>query len=73
MTPEQKFNNNVWSVLQKVREKSLYTKKGDLLEFWVEFGFYTKSSGQEIQGILEKLEEWGAIKIHDKGGSWEHV
>jgi len=74
MTPENKFNKNVLYVLNKIKERSLYTKTGALLEYWVLFDFLDGSGETPLPkdeiAILEKLEEWGAIKI--KMSAWEY-
>ncbi|MEK7519713.1 MAG: hypothetical protein AAB581_00500 [Patescibacteria group bacterium] len=76
MTPEEKFNQNVWYVLRQIKERSLYTKKGNPILYWVDFGFFdttgSSPSATDKAAILEKLEEWGAIKIQNRGGTWEY-
>lgn len=75
MTPEEKFNKDVWYVLRQIKEKSLYTKEGNPISYWVDFSFIdctgNSPSAKEEAAILEKLEEWGAIKIRSSG--WEYM
>jgi hypothetical protein len=67
MTPEEKFNKDVWYVLRQIKERSLYTKKGNPISYWVDFDFFdatgSSPSAADEAAILEKLEEWDAIKI----------
>jgi len=74
MTPEEKFNRNVWYVLRQMKERSLYTKKGNPIAYWVHFDFLDATGETPLAAdeaaILEKLEEWGAIKIKNSG--WEY-
>lgn len=76
MTPEEKFNKDVWYVLRQIKERSLYTKKDNPILYWVDFGFFdatgSSPSTADEAAILEKLEEWGAIKIQNRGGTWEY-
>ncbi|KKU95517.1 MAG: hypothetical protein UY29_C0025G0011 [Parcubacteria group bacterium GW2011_GWC2_48_17] len=76
MTPEEKFNRDVWYVLRQIKERSLYTTKGNSISYWVDFSFFDLTGGSPSAAneaaILEKLEEWGAIKIQNRGGTWEN-
>jgi len=72
MTPEEKFNKDIWYVLKRVKERSLYNTKGNPISYWVDFSFpyataSSPSAADEV-AILEKLEEWGAIKILNRMG-----
>ena len=73
--PEEKFNQDVWYVLRQIKERALYTRKGDPIEYWVDFGFFDATGSippaKDEVAILRKLDEWGAIKI--KSGGWEYV
>jgi hypothetical protein len=76
LSPEEKFNKNVLKVLERIKEKGLYTKKGNPIMYWVDFSLLNSASNSpsavEEAAILEKLEEWGVIKILNKGGNWEY-
>ncbi len=75
MTPEEKFNQDVWCVLKRVKERSLYTRKDSPIDYWVDFDFYAAGypSAAEEAAVLGKLEEWGVIKIHNRGGTWDYM
>lgn len=68
MTPEKKFNQDVWYVLQEIKKKSLYGADNKSVSY--EINFYVIASGcpsgKEEIAILEKLQQWQAIKITDK-------
>ncbi len=74
MTPEEKFNKDVFYVLKQIKERSLYTKNGDDILYSVDFSFFdltgSSPSAKDEASILGKLEEWGAIKIYSQG--WEY-
>lgn len=74
MTPEEKFNRDVWYVLRRIKERSLYTKKGNLIEYWVHFNSIDATgktpSADDEELILGKLEEWGAIRIDHNRSGW---
>ncbi len=66
MTPEERFNQQVWEILQDVKEESLATKQGQPV----------KHRTPHIQGagiipkerridILFKLQEWGILRVRD--------
>jgi len=74
MKPEEKFNKDVWHVLERIKKGSLYAKEGQPTSYSVNpnlaaIGY--PSATDEI-AILGKLEEWGAIKIKNQGGTWEY-
>jgi len=67
MTPEEKFNRDVWDVLRQIKEISLYIKKEQPIPYLVMFS-YIDAPGEtpypnEELAVLEKLQEWGALKI----------
>jgi hypothetical protein len=70
MTVKNKFKLNVKYVLEKLKERSLYIKKGGTLEYVVlpEIVSGLSVSAADEVAILEKLEEWGVIKILNPGG-----
>ena len=74
MTPEEKFNQEVFKVLQKIKERSFYAKKGRPIDYKVPIEFFDRSDKHRDEVvILEKLQEWQAIKITDKslsGDDW---
>lgn len=75
MSPEEKVKKEHWYVLQRLKEESYRVVSGDPLQYWVTFGFWgsgVPSSENEIKA-LEKLEEMGAIRIINPGGSWDYV
>lgn len=69
MTPEEKFNNDVWYVLKKIKERWFYTKQTKPIEYQVRFSGYqdpdAPSPDNEVE-TLEKLQEWNAIRIRNR-------
>ncbi|MCK9597073.1 hypothetical protein M0R19_07865 [Candidatus Pacearchaeota archaeon] len=61
MTPEEKFNQNIWNTLERIKESELYTKIGDPVPV---------ASLLIDKRALNKLEEWEAIKI--RVNPWEY-
>lgn len=74
MSPQEKFNRDIWYVLQQLKQKSFYIKTGGTISYAVNYGFFDLTGGspsaEEESLILEKLEELGVIKIRNKG--WEY-
>jgi len=76
MTPEEIIDKERWYVLRKIREEFLRTKAGSNIDYCVcpdiiLVGSDAPSPGDEIT-TLEKLEELGAIKILNPGGTGEY-
>lgn len=66
MTPEEKFNEEVWWVLQKIRTEELRTRRDEPIEWVMQARPLIGAGIPPIgvrQKILLKLEEWGAIRI----------
>lgn len=64
MTPEEKFNREMWWVLQEIAEEKLATTEGKPVEFKVvEFLASGIPSRDRQINIIHKLQEWKAIKI----------
>lgn len=69
MTPEEKFNKSVLYVLKKIKERLLYTKQDELIEYQVKFyGYHDPAAPlpENEAEILEKLQERGVIQIKNK-------
>ncbi len=70
MTPEEKFNQDVWYVLRQIKKKSLYTKIGEPVLYQIDYNIieareeYTSSENEAA--ILEKLQEQNIIKIKNR-------
>jgi len=67
MRPEEKFDEDVWFVLKKIKERSLYTETGKLIPYFViskssEFFNYPISTEDHV-AVLKKLREQGVIKL----------
>jgi hypothetical protein len=67
MTPMEQFNNDVWYVLQVIKEASLYVVKGEPIEYTINTNFLIFSNkvpnAEKQLKILKKLQEWDAIKF----------
>jgi len=69
MTPEEKFNRVVWYVLRQIKERLLYTKKKEPIEYVVKFTGYRDPKAppeKDEVSILEKLQDGGAIQVIEK-------
>lgn len=73
MTPEEKVNRDIWYTLQELKEEYLRTRKGELVEYWVDFDFVAANQPmpKNIEKSLEKLEESRAIEIINSGWDYE--
>lgn len=66
MTPEEKFDKDVWYVLKQIKERMLYTKIGDPISYRIYSNVIVAGCPTDEQEIviLEKLAEgFGAIRI----------
>lgn len=72
MTPEEKFNQDVWWVFQEIRKAELFTPKGEKVEFIIEnlpeknkkkdTGYIHPNEDLQRK-LLYKLKEWEAIDL----------
>lgn len=65
-SPEAKFNTNVLFVLDKIKERALYSKKGSPIEYIIVIvGSKEKGSPkpEDEESIVDLLFEWQAINI----------
>lgn len=76
-TPEENFNNDLWYVLKKIREKSLYTKYGDDIRYSITLGFFGRPYNDAEIAMVKKLGEWKVVALadHPDGfeGDGEHI
>ena len=75
MSIENKVKKEQWEVLQKLKEESYRIVTGNPIKHWVSSGFFgagVLTADNEIKA-LEKLEELGAIKILNPGGTSDYV
>jgi len=67
MTPEEKFNQEVWFVLNKIKKHSFYSGKDGVVKYWIKSPPNLKVEGMpfpvEEMAVVNKLQDWGAIKI----------
>lgn len=79
MTPEERFNQDVWWILQEIAGRKLATLEGKPTEFEVVKLIAAGIPSQDRQkNIIHKLQEWKAVKIlnespADWGGSGKHI
>jgi hypothetical protein len=74
MTPEEEINKERWYVLKKIEKERLRSKENKPIQYWVYFsvvGGDGPTAKNEVK-TLEKLEELGAIKILNPGGTGEY-
>lgn len=74
MTTDEKFESYVWLVLQKIKERSMYRIKGKPVEYWIQGDLLNDSPIPYLdeKAILEKIEEMGAVRILNPGGTGEY-
>lgn len=70
MLPEEKYERDVWYVLKKIKERSLYTETGKPIIYFAVTGFSDFSNLDNLPptpadqvAVLKKLKEDGALKI----------
>ena len=84
LTPEEKFNQEVWWVLQEIKKEQLATPKGEKVYFSlrtlpktagirrkdVDYGFPQPDTQRKI---LHKLEEWKALNLQPTGMYFDDI
>lgn len=71
MTPEEKFNKQVWEILQEIKEEILATEQNKPVKY-----LFGNVAGAGIiprdrqENIIKKLQELGALKI--RVNPWEY-
>jgi len=67
MTPEEKFNREIWYVLRRIKEKAFYVLSESPIEYKIKYDQFKGSelipSPENEEQIIRKLEELKAIKI----------
>jgi len=65
MTPEEKFNQEIWWLLQEIKKEQLATPKGEKIEFSVRQSDKggTIPSAERQRKLLYILQERGIIKV----------
>jgi|GEM_PF-2500410 len=74
MTPEEKFNQEIWWILQEIKHEEYRTPKGKEVEFFIKKNIIKKGNQrmnidstfpeEEVQRkLLDKLKEWGVISF----------
>lgn len=73
MTPEEKFNQDIWWILQEIRTDELLTPKGENIEFNIRTqsktiskvkNYFTAIPSDDVQTkLLYKLKDWKAIDV----------
>ena len=67
MIPEEKFNSEMWQVLQKIRYISISAREGEALEWVMQARPIMSMPPIGVrQRMLLKIEEFGGIKIIDE-------
>ncbi len=66
MTPEETFNQQVWTILQEIKEENLATGRNKPVKY--RFGHFVGAGiipRDRTESILLKLQEWDALKVRD--------
>lgn len=77
MTPEEKFNNNVWWILQEIKKEKLLTPKEEKVHFSLrklpktssvkKISTYGIPPLETQRKLLYKLKEWGILELQPTG------
>ena len=84
MTPEEKFNQDVWWILQEIKKEQLATPKGEKVYFSlrvlpktssirrkdVDYGFPQADTQRKL---LYKLKEWKALDLQPTGADLDNI
>jgi len=84
LTPEEKFNQDVWWVLQEIKKEQLATSKGEKVYFSlrtltktanirrknIDYGFPQADTQRKI---LYKLKEWKAFNLQSAGADLDEI
>lgn len=67
ISPEEKFNREIWRILQKIKEEALFSNEQEIVwkkqDYDPDRKFFEYERGEKT--ILEMLEKEGAIKIRE--------
>lgn len=70
MTPEEKFNQEIWWILQEIRKEQLATPKGEKVEFTLRKPpKYSRKADNDLPSaeaqrkLLHKLKEWKTLDL----------
>ncbi len=70
---EQKFNDDLWYVLQKIRKHVLYgTTKKDT-KYPIIQGFFGTPYNDDEEAMMEKLHEWSVITLEEQNGVFSFI
>lgn len=70
---EEKFNDDLWYVLQKIRKHVLYgTTKKDT-KYPIVQGFFGTPYNEDEKAMMEKLHEWGVIALEEQNGALSFI
>ena len=74
MTPEEKFNQEIWWILQEIRKEQLSTPKGEKVEFSLRKpSKYSRKADDSLptvgtqRKLLQKLKEWKVLDLEPTG------
>ena len=74
MTPEEKFNQEIWWILQEIKKEQLATPKGEKVEFTLrkppKYSRKTDDglpSAEAQRKLLNKLKEWKVLELEPTG------
>ncbi len=73
LSPEEKFNHDLWYVLQAIRKQSLYTVGGQNIKYRTILMSNGGPHKDDQKAIIEKLNEWGAITLGEKNGEFGRI
>lgn len=74
MTPDEKFNHDVWWILQEIKREQLYTLKEEMVNFALRLPLKQSKkiddgmpSAETQRKLLSKLKEWDAFDLEPTG------
>jgi DNA-directed RNA polymerase sigma subunit (sigma70/sigma32) len=75
MTPEERFNKEIWWILQEIKKEYLTTLSGEKVSFQIRVQFKKINKDEEPipspdtqRKLLDKLEEWKAFDLEVDSG-----
>lgn len=67
---EEKFNDDLWYILQKIRKQSLYSKARENITYEIPQGFFGTPYNDDEEAMMKKLYEWGVITLEETNGEF---
>src|SRR3989344_7715126 len=70
LSVEEKFNDDLWYILQKIRKQSLYSTARENITYGIAQGFFGTPYNDDEEAMMKKLHEWGVITLEETDGEF---